>query len=533
MFNSETEAVIRSIPGIGKIDIDRLPQELTNIYATIVGLRRQFSGGIINYQVPELFEGINLLQTLAYNLETILITDPNHENKESIAFVAGTAHSLLHRIGFVEGEMREYLNSDSISSFISAIVLFLISNNQPDAAEVSRKMNPAKSEHGSRSILVQYIQALAKGNLLEIIENPLTEPIYKDGDDVNSYAINLLWANLSKGLYSIASALLGTQQETDADVYFDNVIKLSVFDLAYTSQRSVITGPYHLAKLLKMSQDLLSRAVVHIAVPPGVDVFLWDDFKAELAKTRPYLWSNHVDAIRTNFLTPGQSAVVTLPTGAGKSTLAELKIAATCFSSRRVLYLVPTHPLEDQVKSNLGALFNGYLGTELEVDGEVTDLNQGENESIMVMTPERCLTMMNVAPSSLNNIGLIVFDEFHLIHGAPGTTDERSQNAMFCLLSLFATQPKADYLLISAMVQNGEEIRDWIVAVTNRVCHLFDSAWKPTRQLHGCLVYDQNEIDKLAAKAQGDRSERQANKRNSPSPSLIRQLTAIPYCFSV
>lgn len=77
----------------------------------------------------------------------------------------------------------------------------------------------------------------------------------------------------------------------------------------------------------------------------------------KISKERPYLWENHKDAVDTNFLDPGISSVLTLPTGAGKSTLSELKIASCLYSGRKVIYLVPTHALEDQVNKNLKTFF--------------------------------------------------------------------------------------------------------------------------------------------------------------------------------
>src|SRR6476620_6613847 len=98
MYNSITEEIIKQIPQIGEINTGRLPQELTRIYAQIVSLRRQLADGTINFQSEELIGSLNITETLANNLETILVLYPNHDKKESIAFVAATAHVLLQKI---------------------------------------------------------------------------------------------------------------------------------------------------------------------------------------------------------------------------------------------------------------------------------------------------------------------------------------------------------------------------------------------------------------------------------------------------
>ncbi len=137
MYNSATERKIKDIPYIGDIDTNRLPQELTRIYAQTVSLRRQIIDGTINFQDETLVSGLTLLRRLANNLETILLTNPNHEQKESIAFVAGTANVLIHKMGLIDEQSVVFLEIDSISSYVAAIVLFLIGNSQADAAEAA------------------------------------------------------------------------------------------------------------------------------------------------------------------------------------------------------------------------------------------------------------------------------------------------------------------------------------------------------------------------------------------------------------
>jgi replicative superfamily II helicase len=144
------------------------------------------------------------------------------------------------------------------------------------------------------------------------------------------------------------------------------------------------------------------------------------------------------------------------------------------------------------------------------------------------MTPERCLTVINLYPDFFSNVGLVVFDEFHLIHGTDIKKDRRSIDAMYCLLSLFTLIPQADYLMISAMVENGEEICEWIYKITTRECLLFNSSWKPTRQLHGCLIFEESEINALQDlainyKRKGDTI--------APGVKVKKEMKITPYCF--
>ena len=78
---------------------------------------------------------------------------------------------------------------------------------------------------------------------------------------------------------------------------------------------------------------------------------------ARIAKKRPYLWTNHLAAIRAGYLQPGTSCAVGFPTGAGKSTTAQLKIHAALLRNLKVVFLAPTHALVDQTARDLRAAF--------------------------------------------------------------------------------------------------------------------------------------------------------------------------------
>ncbi len=529
MYNSITEEIIKQIPQIGEIDTNRLPQELTRIYAQIVSLRRQMADGTINFKSEELIGSLNITETLANNLETILVLYPNNDKKESIAFVAATAHVLLQKINNSLGyNSISILEIDSISTHISCIILFLIGNSQADAAEMANHLFITSEISSTKQRLVSYIQALGKGNLDEILNNPITEEEIEN-KYLQEVALDYLWREIGLGIFSIAERLISKRNIKLQSNLFDRVIDLSSAEDNFLDQKSTFAGPYHLAKLLKILEgDILNRAVINVPTPNGVDAILWESFLEKLAKERPYLWENHKDAVDTNFLEPGISSVLTLPTGAGKSTLSELKIASCLYSGRKVIYLVPTHALEDQVNKNLKTLFSEFEPDNIEFDGEYTEIGDINSLPILVMTPERCLTLLNMSSEFFNTIGLIVFDEFHLINGKDIQKDRRSVDAMFCLISLFTIVPQSDFVLISAMVENGQEIAEWIQTILGRECKIFSSSWKPTRQLHGCLVFEDKEINSLTQKV---REAKRVRKTIGPPSKLKKEMLISPHCF--
>jgi ATP-dependent RNA helicase HelY len=194
-----------------------------------------------------------------------------------------------------------------------------------------------------------------------------------------------------------------------------------------------------------------------------------------------------------------------LPTGAGKTTVSELTIAATLATARKVIFLVPTLALVDQLRDDLSRSFpNDLSGVVVSSDGDLSVLARGpELSQIEVMTPERLLGLLSFADADVSEVGLIVLDECHILSRISGRT--RSLDAMLCLLHAAKRAPQADFLMLSAMVINGQELADWLAGLTGRPASFFHDPWKPSRQARGVVVYPQAALDPIFAYARARR----------------------------
>ncbi len=96
MYDSATTILIRSAPPVGGIDPERLPELLTRCYAEISMVRLRAADGSAEARA-ELVESVDALRALAIGLEIYAALGEEKEDRDSAAFVAGTAHQLLEQ----------------------------------------------------------------------------------------------------------------------------------------------------------------------------------------------------------------------------------------------------------------------------------------------------------------------------------------------------------------------------------------------------------------------------------------------------
>lgn len=522
MFNQVTAEIIKNVPHVSGMTEKELPQFLSRTYARIISLRAKYNKEQIPFGDKELLEDWNKLCELSNTLELYLFSDKYPEHKSSLAYVAASARKLMAMIP-TENKATP-LDLMFVPDDLYAILLFIISGNFADAQEVVSKVNFNSIPNNLTKLLYKSIGFLVGGRLLPILE--INTDNVEVCDDLNIALEEMMWLELIKGIKSISSSLLG--QGVYSETYFQKVRELSVYQFVESTIKDIYVAPYILSSLLsEAAKVLISHAVINIPVPNGVSKDYWGNAMSIHATIRPYLWDNHLEGVLKGILNKGTSTVITYPTGAGKSTLSELKIISTLLTGQRIIYIVPTHALESQIIYSLEKLQKRIDPIANNLDGEFSIFDEEEEKDIMVMTPERCLALTRVSPEKLGNVGLVVFDEFHIIHG--DNRNSRADGAMLLLLELFHILPSADYCFISAMVRNGKEIASWVSSVTSRECILMDSPWKPTCQLQGCLMYEGKQLEELQELISQYRKEN-PQRRNAPV-KLNRQMQATPLCM--
>ena len=530
MYDETTARLIRSTPVLPDLDRENLPDLLSLYYAEIVAARVR----VREDKDASLDEVINFGIRLAQTNEALVAIIPQRDNRAAAAFVAATAYQLVFQAEHIAGEGGEYaeLNQQGIAESVAAMLLFLIGNASADAIEVSKHVRLPPGRRIERE-LVRALRFLARGQVRRILDRSEVPKQAIQGDTDAEMAASALYYTLLRAVRTLAESLLGTSSADEAIALCRQVQTLSEYtaddvDGMELGPTSSFAGPYHLASLLLgVAGSLQGGAIVTVPAPAGTDPAQWQKALQGIAGDRPYLWPNHLDAINRGLLNTGVSAAVGFPTGAGKSTISQLKIAAHLFAGRKVVFLAPTHALVDQTSRDLQAAFPraSIRGERLDEFG--FDTGGDELPDVLVMTPESCLALTHFEPEAFDDVGLIVFDECHLLHDKKDGS-RRAIDAMLCILNLVRLRQEADILLLSAMVKNVDELASWLEELTERPALGLALGWKPTRQLRGCVVYEAEELKALNKILRTAKAE----KPTSGVPKVVKdQLKAQPFGF--
>ncbi|MER8631547.1 DEAD/DEAH box helicase [Mesorhizobium opportunistum] len=536
MFDPTTVALIRAAPPLDGLDLENLPKRLTEAFAQIVSARMRLLGAPAEAD-EALLATVAELRRIAAAHETYAALLPDRENRASAAFVAASAHQAVS-LALREAENTSQVGIAAVSSDVCATLLFLLAEAHADAAEAAKRIVPPASASPIERDLLLAIRRLAQGHLGEIVNSDEPE-IDVDGNDFGFRALDALRLLLLRGVTSLARQLrlrVDVAPETGgvvpASALFAQVRALAIEPIEGAgvdgeTLLSLYPGPLHLANLLLgLEGDLLGTALSRIPTPGGVNNDGWWQTLRRMARQRPYLWRNHREAINKGYLEQGVSSAISFPTGGGKSTLAELKIATALLRGERVIFLAPTHALVGQTQRSLVRIFQDYsILADIDEDIGIGDLVVlGE---VTVMTPERCLMLLSVDSDAFADLGLVVFDECHLMHPRGDDRSRRGLDAMLAILNLTRVAPAADLLLLSAMMKNTEEIAGWLAYLTGRKCLTLDLNWKPTRQVRGCVVYPAEQI--AALKAQLTQARVDYPDHDSPPVGVKNALLAQPF----
>lgn len=202
------------------------------------------------------------------------------------------------------------------------------------------------------------------------------------------------------------------------------------------------------------------------------------------------LWPSQIDAA-LRVLNTTESLVLSLPTSAGKTRIAELCILATLAEGKRVVFVTPLRALSAQTEAALERTFvplgktvsslYGSIGVS-EVDEEVL-----HDRDIIVATPEKLDFALRNDPSLLDDVGLVVLDEGHMI--GPNEREVRYEVQIQRLLRR-ADAGGRRIVCLSAILPEGDKVADFVDWITDGEPNgLVSNEWRPTKLRFGEITW--------------------------------------------
>lgn len=202
------------------------------------------------------------------------------------------------------------------------------------------------------------------------------------------------------------------------------------------------------------------------------------------------LWPSQIDAA-ARAVDQSDDLVVSLPTSAGKTRIAELCILRCLAGGRRVVFVTPLRALSAQSETTLQRTFGPLGKTISALYGSIGvsgfDEDAIRDRDIVVATPEKLDFALRNDPSLLDDVGLLVFDEGHMI--GPNEREVRYEVQIQRLLRRPDAQTRR-IVCLSAILPDGDQLDDF--AAWLRRDHpggLIKSDWRPTRLRFGEVVW--------------------------------------------
>ena len=181
----------------------------------------------------------------------------------------------------------------------------------------------------------------------------------------------------------------------------------------------------------------------------------------------------------------GRSVLMTTPTASGKTFIAMMAIYQALKKNRKAVYLTPLRALASEKYHDIKVLENLDFGRRIKVMAATGDYDSPGKElaaaDVIILTNEKMDTLFRHNAEWLDDIGLFVSDEVHLIGDK-----ERGATLEIMLTKIRKHYPESQIVTLSATVANSGEIADWLA------CELVESDWRPTKLVEG--VYEHGMI---------------------------------------
>ncbi|MBU1888100.1 MAG: DEAD/DEAH box helicase [Candidatus Omnitrophica bacterium] len=213
-----------------------------------------------------------------------------------------------------------------------------------------------------------------------------------------------------------------------------------------------------------------------------------------------------------DYIKAGHSVIVSAPTGAGKTVIAEYVINDCLQKGTKVIYTAPIKALSNQKFRDFHQGFPDKIGI---LTG---DVSINPDAPVLIMTTEIFRNKVLEENSNLGNYSWIIFDEVHYL-------DDYERGTVWEESLMFLPQ-HMKMLALSATIPNIDEMSSWLRSIHKMPLKIVKEDSRPVPlhffyQINGEIA---DNLRKVSSKAYRQQHLRYHGKPNRPD-SLIRRLS--------
>ena len=417
----------------------------------------------------------------AVAIEAVIARGPETEDRGFHRVVAAAAYHL----GSYSARAYSLLQSAHDSSRITVCEQCLVLLMRRDLNELSQLISNKRDDNSSSD--EQLVASLQ--NLLEP-----SEAIDSSNEEETEDVIGLVEAVLTDAFIGSLSIAMLAFERGEVELLDDAISRLRV-GLDAAGELNMVPQWWCHRLAIHLLEGLWGNSF-HSVLPIGSngdwtrlrETFIASLFRRDRAEID--LWPSQVEAA-SRVLDTQDNLVLALPTSAGKTRIAELCILATLAKGKRTVYVTPLRALSAQTEASLGRTFVplGKTISSLYGAAGVSGVDQDilSESDIVVATPEKLDFALRNNPNLLDDVGLIVLDEGHMI-GA----NEREIRYEVQVQQLLRRSDAANRRIIclSAILPVGERVEDFVNWLTDdKPDGLIASSWRPTKLRFGEVIW--------------------------------------------
>lgn len=465
-----------------------------------MGMRLREMGGAPDIYQAAFSKAASSIEYVIFNANSDDVAHAFH------SILAASAYHLAQFSAKAYSLLRNALNEDNISLIERSLCLVILRDlNSLEDQILDWKFNKYGSDEFLANLIDQWIERIDSVN---------GENVQREDYGDESIEIQIIDRVVTETYCSALSLFLMALERGDREFLDESIATLKI-GLEISDELNLVPQWWVHRITIHLLGDLWSSSFHQILpknLPDGNEQkwhVLRKFFVALLYKRKKSeinLWPSQIEGAK-RAIDITDNLVVSLPTSAGKTRIGELCILRCLAEGKRVLFVTPLRALSAQTEVGLRNTFLplGYTVSTLYGSIGTSDFEQDtiRTKDIVVGTPEKLDFAIRNDPSLIDDVGLVILDEGHMI----GLNEREIRYEV--QIQRLLKRPDANarrIVCLSAILPEGDQLEDFVKWLRrDEEGEAVKSEWRPTDLVFGEVLWNSHfESGRLNIKVGGE-----------------------------